>query len=493
MRDDPSGLHLARRACSATLVPLPLLAGCAPLAGDAGPWLAALAMLVLTALALATGALWSRLRAGPPAHDSRQPQRASSAPGSDLQWRTDNAGCLRHWRGPSGLPAPAIGQRLPDWFDSGADAELLGLALQRPEAFGPLALRRTAGAQDWLVAGAPCLDAAGRADGHAGYARPTTAAIAPALQRALFEAVADPLLLVARRAGNGPWTVLQANLEASRALDAPGDAGPALPDALRDALDAGAGALEAAGWRAAPFSDGALQGYALSRQSGREEANEQAAFSYTVSHDLRAPIRVVEGFARIVKEDYGAVLDRVANDHIDRVLGAAARMNLMIDAMLMLARLSSQPLARQPVNLSQLADFIVDDLRRTAPQRQVEVEIEPDLSVDGDPTLLRQVLENLIGNAWKYSAKRTPARIVVGRETRHGRAAYVVRDNGAGFDMRSAERLFGLFQRLHSANDFAGTGIGLASVKRIVKRHGGEVWADAEPGKGAAFYFTLGR
>jgi signal transduction histidine kinase len=173
------------------------------------------------------------------------------------------------------------------------------------------------------------------------------------------------------------------------------------------------------------------------------------------------------------------------------VLGAAARMNHMIDAMLTLARLSSQPLARQPVNLTQLAGFVVDDLRRGAPERDARVEIAPDLLTVGDPTLLRLVLENLLGNAWKYTAKRGQAHIVFGRETVDGRSVFAVRDNGAGFDMRSAERLFGLFQRLHSASEFAGTGVGLASVRRIVQRHGGEIWADGEPGRGAAFFFTL--
>ena len=218
---------------------------------------------------------------------------------------------------------------------------------------------------------------------------------------------------------------------------------------------------------------------------------EQASLSYTVSHDLRAPIRVVEGFTRIVKEDYGSVLDRIANDHLDRVLGAAARMNQMIDAMLTLARLSQQPLAREPVNLTQLAGYVVDDLQRTAPEREATVQIEPGMVTRGDPTLLRLVLENLLGNAWKYSARRAQTRIEFGREMVDGRNTYVVRDNGAGFDMRSAERLFGLFQRLHSASDFPGTGVGLASVRRIVERHGGQIWADGEPGRGAAFFFTL--
>ena len=222
-----------------------------------------------------------------------------------------------------------------------------------------------------------------------------------------------------------------------------------------------------------------------------ELLSEQAAFSYTVTHDLRAPIRVVEGFARILKEDYGRVLDRIGNDHLDRVLAAAARMNSMIDALLTLANLSAQPLARQPVNLSQLAGFVVDDLRRSSAERHVEVEVAPGMVADGDPTLLRLVLENLLGNAWKYSARNPLAKLQFNCDTREGRQVFSVCDNGAGFDMRNADRLFGVFQRLHSANDFPGTGVGLASVKRIVRRHGGDIWAESEPGKGARFQFTL--
>jgi light-regulated signal transduction histidine kinase (bacteriophytochrome) len=269
-----------------------------------------------------------------------------------------------------------------------------------------------------------------------------------------------------------------------------------LPAPLREAiekLEDGAGG-DCEGWRLQRFATGSGAGLLLlkaPKAAVDEGASENASFSFTVSHDLRAPIRVVEGFTRILKEDYGRQLDRVGNDHLDRVLGAAARMNHMIDALLTLARLSQQPLAHQPVNLSQLAGFIVDDLRRAAPERAAEVEIEPGLETRGDPTLLRLVLENLLANAWKYTARCKKAHIVFGCTQHEGRRAYVVRDNGAGFDMRSADRLFGLFQRLHSANDFPGTGVGLASVKRIIQRHGGEVWADAEPGRGAAFHFTL--
>ncbi|MEO6408597.1 MAG: ATP-binding protein [Burkholderiaceae bacterium] len=217
---------------------------------------------------------------------------------------------------------------------------------------------------------------------------------------------------------------------------------------------------------------------------------DHEAFGYTVSHDLRAPIRVVEGFTRILKEDYGRLLDRIGNDHLDRVLGAAARMNAMIDALLALSKLSSQPIARQPVNLTQLAQYVIEDLKRQSPPREVRVHITAGLQALGDPTLLRVVLENLLGNAWKYSAKRADAQIWFERSG-HENAMFCVRDNGAGFDMRFADRLFGVFQRLHSANDFQGTGVGLASVRRIIRRHGGEIWAEAEVGRGASFNFSL--
>lgn len=220
-------------------------------------------------------------------------------------------------------------------------------------------------------------------------------------------------------------------------------------------------------------------------------AAEHESFSYTVSHDLRAPLRVVEGFVRILKEDYGARLDRVGNDHLDRVMSAAARMNSMIDALLSLSQLSTRPLARQPVNLSQQACYVMEELRRSAPQRELTLDIEPDLTVQGDPTLLRMVLENLLGNAWKYSAKVDCAEIRFGCVEQGGRRAFVVSDNGAGFDMRFAERLFGVFQRLHSASDFQGTGVGLALVRRIIRRHGGDIWAESAVGEGARFYFTL--
>jgi signal transduction histidine kinase len=311
-------------------------------------------------------------------------------------------------------------------------------------------------------------------------------------------------LQVFQRDAEGRWTKL------GSAPSAPGEASAGLPDAWREAAQAlapqssttlGPWTLQRTGHGAAErliaWQHEAAPACAPAPAPARPEqaddaAREAAAFSYTVSHDLRAPLRVVEGFAKILKEDYGRQFDRIGNDHLDRVLAAAARMNSMIDAMLSLARLSSQPLARQPVDLSQIARYIVEDLRRGAPQRQVETTIEPGLKAVGDPTLLRLVLENLLSNAWKYSSRSEPARISLHGRELDGRRVFEVRDNGAGFDMRQADRLFGLFQRLHSQSEFPGTGVGLASVQRIVRRHGGEIWAESTPGRGARFSFTLG-
>jgi len=293
--------------------------------------------------------------------------------------------------------------------------------------------------------------------------------------------------------GAGDWSPVQL-----AGLGPASDAKP--PDAWRAAAAALApqSKTECEGWNLQRLGSGAAERLLLwpnPRQlaagTGPDAGSEAAAFSYTVSHDLRAPLRVVEGFARILKEDYGRQFDRIGNDHLDRVLAAAARMNTMIDAMLSLARLSTQPLARQPVDLSQIANFVVEDLRRNTPQRAVETSIEPGLRVVGDPTLLRLVLENLLSNAWKYTARCETARIWLASHPHDGRRVFEVGDNGAGFDMRSADRLFGLFQRLHSQSDFPGTGVGLASVQRIVRRHGGEIWAESAPGQGARFSFTL--
>lgn len=334
------------------------------------------------------------------------------------------------------------------------------------------------------------------------YAQPESAAAPerplPASEQAWLEALAGAAILVTRQPSGLVLSCLNA---AAKSLWPHAAAGVAIETlsgltpgggAVIDSLSPGQ-ATNFDGWRFAVLNghSGLAAQVLITQLAGA--ANEGDVFGSTLSHDLRAPIRVVEGFTRIVKEDYGAHLDRVGNDHLERVLGAAARMNLMIDALLTMARLSAQPLARQPVDLSQLAHFVVDDLRRgDGSVRDVDVSIEPGLRASGDPTLLRLVLENLLGNAWKYTARSDAPRIDMRAASHEGQPAFAVSDNGAGFDMRSADRLFGLFQRLHSANDFAGHGVGLASVRRIVRRHGGDIWAEGRPGQGATFTFTLG-
>jgi signal transduction histidine kinase len=332
-------------------------------------------------------------------------------------------------------------------------------------------------------------------------ASPTAPPPGTAPPAALADALPGPALLLLAQ-GTG-WRLLHANAEARRAWPAllEGSDPPPWPDGLLAQLDGGPADTWhsvvvpgpprwALAWQAAAAATGVKDASTAAETAALQAASD--SFGFTLSHDLRAPLRVVEGFTRIVKEDYGAQLDRVGNDHLERVLGAAARMNLMIDAMLALARLSQQPLTRQPVNLSQLAAFVVEDLRRGEPEHAVEFGLDPELTVQGDPTLLRLVLENLLGNAWKYSARAVAPQVELRREAAAaGQLGFVVRDNGAGFDMRSADRLFGLFQRLHSASDFPGHGVGLASVRRIVERHGGRVWAESEPGKGASFHVVL--
>ncbi len=220
-------------------------------------------------------------------------------------------------------------------------------------------------------------------------------------------------------------------------------------------------------------------------------AEELESFSYSVSHDLRAPIRVVDGFARIVKEDFGASLDAVGHAHLDRILSAAARMNRMIDSLLALGRVAAGGFAPEPVELSAIAREIVDELRTRHSDRDVDVVVEDGLHASADPTLIRLVLENLLDNAWKYSARAAAPRVEFGATRDGAQTIYTVADNGAGFDMRFADRLFRVFQRLHSASEFPGTGVGLATVARIVRRHGGRIWATGTPGQGARFSFTL--
>lgn len=239
-----------------------------------------------------------------------------------------------------------------------------------------------------------------------------------------------------------------------------------------------------------------------------DEINQaaQEALRYALSHDLRAPLRVVDGFARILKEDYGNGLDRIGNDHVDRILAASLRMNGMIDAVLDQAQLSQAPLQLKRVDLSGLSREIATELLVAArppaadalsgaPGTPVavvpQVQVSDGLAHLADEVLVRRILENLIGNALKYSNKVAQPRIEIGAVPATNPTVFFVRDNGAGFDMKHADKLFGLFQRLHSAREFPGTGVGLASVNNIVRRHGGRVWAESAPGKGACFYFTL--
>jgi signal transduction histidine kinase len=228
-----------------------------------------------------------------------------------------------------------------------------------------------------------------------------------------------------------------------------------------------------------------------------EGANrELEAFSYSVSHDLRAPLRTIDGFSQILQEDYEAVLDEEGLDYLGRVRAASAHMAMLIDDLLDLSRVSRRPLRREPVDLASLATEIIEDLRAAEPERNVEFEAGGDIKAYGDVSLLKGALENLLGNAWKFTEREGVGRIEFGvdRRPRPGLLGpvYFVRDNGAGFDQAYSDKLFGAFQRLHGQDEFEGTGIGLATVARIIHRHGGRVWAEGEVGEGATFYFTLG-
>jgi PAS domain S-box-containing protein len=230
------------------------------------------------------------------------------------------------------------------------------------------------------------------------------------------------------------------------------------------------------------------------RTADLERANrELEAFSYSISHDLRAPLRAINGFAHLLGEEYGGSIDGRGKDYLRRVRAGAEKMGNLIDDLLELSRISRQEMRRGPVDLSALARTVGEELHAAEPGRRVEWAIMPGVQATGDAVLIETVLHNLIGNAWKYSSKREAARIEFGISEEGGRLAYFVRDNGAGFDMAHAGKLFGAFQRLHSPAEFPGTGIGLATVARVIHRHGGEVWAEAEPGKGATFFFTLPR
>ncbi len=228
------------------------------------------------------------------------------------------------------------------------------------------------------------------------------------------------------------------------------------------------------------------------RTAQLEASNQELeAFSYSISHDLRAPLRGIDGFSQVLLKDYAAKLDDRGKDYLQRVRAAAQRMAELIDVMLNLARVTRAPMQRAPVDLSALATDITDELRQAQPGRTVEVVIQPGLVADGDAKLLKVLLVNLLANAWRFTGKQERARIEFGMQPNGGVSSYFVRDNGAGFDMTYVGKLFGAFQRLHTSAEFPGTGVGLATVQRIVHRHGGRAWAEAAVEQGATFFFTL--
>jgi signal transduction histidine kinase len=223
------------------------------------------------------------------------------------------------------------------------------------------------------------------------------------------------------------------------------------------------------------------------------DANQELeSFSYSVSHDLGAPLRAMDGYAGILEEDYGSKLDDEGRRVLGLVRSNAKRMGLLIDALLAFSRLGRQPVRQQRVPFDDLARTTIDELRVANPGRKIDFVVGELGGVEGDPTLLKQVLVNLLSNAVKYSRDKNPARVELGcRNGEGGSRIYYVKDNGAGFDMRYADKLFGVFQRLHDAGEYEGTGVGLAIVQRVIHRHGGQVWAEAVPGEGATFYFML--
>jgi PAS domain S-box-containing protein len=228
------------------------------------------------------------------------------------------------------------------------------------------------------------------------------------------------------------------------------------------------------------------------RAAQLEAANKELeSFSYSVSHDLRAPLRSIDGFSHAVLEDYGEQLPPEARNYLERARAAAQRMAVLIDDLLNLSRVTRSALQPRFINLSAMVEEIIHALKQAQPERQAKVSITPDLMVEADPHLMHIVLDNLINNAWKFTSKRELTVIEFGQQSRVKERTFFVRDNGVGFDMTYADKLFGVFQRLHGVTEFPGTGVGLATVQRIINIHGGRVWAESTEGKGATFYFTL--
>jgi light-regulated signal transduction histidine kinase (bacteriophytochrome) len=224
-----------------------------------------------------------------------------------------------------------------------------------------------------------------------------------------------------------------------------------------------------------------------------EAANKELeAFSYSVSHDLRAPLRHIGGFSKMLVEEFGPTLDPTAKHYLDRIQSGTQKMGLLVDELLNLARVGRQAMNRQPTQLNSVVEEVIAILQPESEGRQVEWVIADLPAVKCDSVLVKQVFQNLLANALKFTRSRTPAIIEVShRQEDDGQPVFMVRDNGIGFNIKYVDKLFGVFQRLHRAEDFEGTGIGLASVQRIIQKHGGRVWAEGELDKGAAFFFTL--
>jgi PAS domain S-box-containing protein len=228
------------------------------------------------------------------------------------------------------------------------------------------------------------------------------------------------------------------------------------------------------------------------RTTQLETLNEELeAFSHSVSHDLRAPLRSINGFSQALLENYKDRLDKQGQHYLERLSAASLRMAELIDDLLLLSHVARVELKKSKIDLTALARSIMQELQKTQPARQVEFVLAPGLAASGDPNLMRTLLENLLSNAWKFTSKKPRARIEFGMNYHDDKPVFFIQDNGAGFDMTYADKLFKPFQRLHSLADFPGTGIGLASVRRIVHRHGGRAWAKGKPNEGATFYFTI--
>jgi light-regulated signal transduction histidine kinase (bacteriophytochrome) len=233
------------------------------------------------------------------------------------------------------------------------------------------------------------------------------------------------------------------------------------------------------------------RGVVKARDAAEAANKELEAFSYSVSHDLRAPLRGMDGFSGALLEDYRDKLDATGINYLERIRAGTQRMGLLIDDMLKLSRINRSEFKRESVDLSKMVQGIILTFRKNNPTRDVEVSIQKDIIVEGDRRLLEVVMTNLIDNTWKFTGKTKNARIEFGTELKDGKPVMFIRDNGVGFDMTYVNKLFGAFQRLHTIAEFPGTGIGLATVQRVIHRHGGQVWAEGKVGKGATFYFTL--